>query len=397
MNQESITLKDKPAADAGKSGIEIPESVRILIVDDEAPMRELCRRALADAGVTVETASGPEEALVLLRSDAFDIIITDMQMSDPRAGANLTEEVRSRWPQTDILIMTGQPSLETAISTLKTGAADYLIKPFSMPQLQTVVSKLLGMRRFRRELKHQKLLYQKLAEDYAVLQKLERLKSGLIGRVSHELRTPVTIVRLSAEAIKDEISPSGLPLYTILDSALDRMQATVEDLLLFTKTQDEDFQITKTAVDLGPSLVRLLADYRPLCEERELQVKINLEGERRSLLADAELMKAAFSRLLLNTINFNRKGGSISVLVRYEPEQIAFIFADTGEGIPPQEQSLIFDGLYQVGDYITRKVGGLGVGLAIVRRIVEAHGGSVTVKSVPGTGSIFTILLPQKA
>jgi len=395
MNHKSITLKDKPAADAGKSGDEMPKSVRILIVDDEAPIRELCRRALKDTGAAVETASGTEEALALLHSGTFDIIITDIQMKDPRAGVTLTEEARSRWPETDILIMTGQPSLETAISTLKTGATDYLIKPFSMPQLQTIVSKLLGMRRLRRELECQKLLYQKLTEDYAVLQKLEQLKSGLIGRVSHELRTPVTIAIMATANIKDELSPFGLIIYTKLDSALRRMQSTVEDLLLFAQTQDDDFQITKSDVDLWPMLERLIADYRPLWEERGLLVELILEGERRPLLADAELMKAAFSRLLLNAINFNRKGGSISILVRYEPEQTAFVFTDTGEGIPPQEQSLIFDGLYQVADHMTRKVGGLGVGLAIVRRILEAHGGSITVKSIPGTGSTFTILLPQ--
>ena len=395
MNQESITLKDKLGADAGKSGVEISKSARILVVDDEAQMRALCLRALSDTVVAVETASGPEEALTLLSRNAFDIIITDMQMSDPRAGVNLAKEARNRWPQTDILIMTGQPSLETAISTLKTGAADYLLKPFSIAQLQTVVSKLLGMRRLRRELERQKLISHKLAEDYAVLQKLEQLKSGLIGRVSHELRTPVTIARMSAEAVKGEISPLGLPLYAKLDSALDRMQATVEDLLLFSKTQEEDFQITKTVVDLWPMLERLLADYRPLWEKRGLSVDLSLKGERRPLPADAELMKAAFSRLLLNAINFNRRGGSISILARYELEQISFVFTDTGEGISTEEQSLIFDGLYQVADHLTRTVNGLGVGLAIVRRIIEAHGGKLSVESVLGNGSIFTILLPK--
>ena len=133
-----------------KSGDETPEAARILVVDDEPQMRALCLRALAGAGVTVETAAGPEEALALLRRSAFDVVITDMQMGNPLAGVTLAEEVRGRWPRTDILIMTGQPSLETAVSTLKTGAADYLIKPFSMPQLQSVVGKLLGLRRLRR-------------------------------------------------------------------------------------------------------------------------------------------------------------------------------------------------------------------------------------------------------
>ncbi|MBU2573734.1 MAG: response regulator [Elusimicrobia bacterium] len=375
---------------------EIPEPARILIVDDEAPVLDLCRRALADGGAAIETASGAEEALALLRRGAFDIIITDIQMNDPRAGVNLTEEARSRWPETDILIITGNPSLETAIPTLKTGAADYLIKPFSMPQLLAAVNRLLAMRRLRRESEREKLLYRKLAEDYAVLQKVERLKAGLLGRVSHELRTPVTIARAAAEIIKDELSPSGRDSGAKLDGALRRMQATVDDLLLFAQTQDDGFQLNKSQVDLWPVLEQLLAGYRPLWEERGLQAGIGLEGERRPLFADAELMEAAFSRLLLNAIRFNRKGGSISVLARYGPQETSFAFTDTGEGIPLEEQNRIFDGLYQVADYLTRKVGGLGVGLAVVRRIVEAHKGSVSVKSAPGNGSIFTILLPKQ-
>jgi signal transduction histidine kinase len=337
-----------------------------------------------------------EEALTLLRRGTFDIILTDMQMHDLRAGVNLTEEARIRWPETDILIMTGRPSMETAISTLKTGAADYLIKPFSVPQLQTVVRRLLGMRRLRRELARGKFLYRKLAGEYAVLQKIDRLKSGLIGRVSHELRTPVTLAIMAAEIIRDELAPSGLVLYAKLDSALRRMRATVEDLLLFAQTQDDGFQVARSDVDLWPVLEQLLADYKPLLEEHGLIVKLNFKGERSPLPADAKLMKAAFSQLLLNAIRFNRKGGSVGILAGYEPERTSFIFSDTGEGIPPQEQSLIFDGLYQVADHLTRKVDGLGVGLAIVRRIVESHGGKVSVKSTPGKGSTFAIVLPKQ-
>jgi len=394
MTQETGALNHRPVAGAGNSGAEDLEPARILVVDDEAQMRALCRRALAEEGAAVETAAGPEEALALLGRGAFDILITDMQMSDPLAGGNLAEEVRARWPGTDILIMTGQPSLETAVSTLKTGAADYLIKPFSMPQLQTVVGKLLGLRRLRRELERQKLISQQLAEDYGVLQKLEQLKSGLIGRVSHELRTPVTIALMAAESIKDEVAPAGLGGYAKLETALRRMQSTVDDLLLFAQTQDDDFRVTKAQADLWPMLERLVADYRPLWEKRGLSVDLVLKGERRPLLADAELMKAAFSRLLLNAVNFNRKGGSVSILAGYEPQQISFVFTDTGEGISKEEQRQIFDGLYQVACHLTRTVGGLGVGLAIVRRIIQAHGGKLSVESVPGDGSKFTILLP---
>jgi len=396
MTQEPVPLGEGSAAEEVGNGADMPEPARILIADDEAPMREVCRRALEDAGVAVETASGAEEALTLLRRETFDIIITDLQMRDPRAGVNLTEAVRSRWPETDIVIMTGRPSLETAIPTLKTGAADYLIKPFSMLHLQTVVKHLLGMRRLRHELKHEKHIYRKLAEDYAVLKRVERLKAGIIGRISHELRTPVTIARMAAEIIKAEISPSGLDGLVKLDSALRRMQATVDDLLLFSQTQDGDFQITKSAVDLWCVLEQLLADYKPLWEEHGLRVDSVLEGEKRPLLADAELVKAAFSRLLLNAIRFNHKGGSISVLARYGAGETCFSFTDTGEGIPFEEQNLIFDGLYQVADHLTRKVGGLGVGLAVVSRIVKAHGGSVSIKSAPGNGSTFTIILPKQ-
>ncbi|NNN05708.1 MAG: response regulator, partial [Elusimicrobia bacterium] len=313
-----------------------------------------------------------------------------------RAGVTLAEEIKNRWPETDVVMMTGNPSLETTIPALQAGAFDYLIKPFPGRQLETVVRRLLGLRRLARELGREKLLRAELEAAYAELQKVERLKAALLSRVSHELRTPVTIARLAAELLSGEVSgPKGQEFHKNLMEALDRMEATVDNLLLFAQTEKKDFPLNQAPLDLQDLLAGIIAHHRPLWEGRQLRVNLSSQGEPGPLTADKELLKAAFTRLFLNAIYFNKKGGRIDASIVYSEAEFIVAFADTGVGVALDEYENIFDGLYQAAEFMTREVGGLGVGLAVARRIVEAHGGELHVRSRPEEGSVFTVRLPR--
>lgn len=372
------------------------ESSRALVVDDDEQVRGFCRRVLEGLGLAVETAGSAKEAWERMLGGRFDFVLTDIAMIDPRAGVTLAEEIRNRWPETDVVMMTGRPVLETAIESLKIGVFDYLIKPFRSQQLEAVARRLVGLRRLTRELEREKLLRADLEAAYAELQKVERLKAALIGRVSHELRTPVTIARMAASLLVDEVpAASGKAVLAKLDDAIDRMQSVVEDLMLFARARTERFPLNKTETDLQVLLEQIIAVHRPLWERRRLGVNLSLDGTRRLVLADAGLLKTAFTRLLLNAIQFNRQEGRIDVSVTFDPAEIAVAFSDTGIGVAAEKRVRIFDGLYQVAEHLTREVGGLGVGLAITRQIVEAHGGEVSVSGQPGEGAIFTVRLPD--
>jgi signal transduction histidine kinase len=293
-------------------------------------------------------------------------------------------------------MMTGQPALESAIPSLKTGAFDYLIKPFPSQQLEAMARRLIGLRRLARELGREKLLRSELEAAYAELQKVERLKVALLSRVSHELRTPVTVARMAACLLEAEVpGPAGKEVLRKLSDAISHMQDVVENLILFARTETEDLHLDKAQTDLQALLAGIIEAHKPLWEQRQLSVNLRSEGESRTIAVDGGLLRAAFTRLFLNAINFNKKKGRIDVSVAYGPAQIVVVFSDTGAGIVLDQRERIFDGLYQAAEHMTRQVGGLGVGLAVARRVVEAHGGAVSVSSRPGEGSVFTVRLPD--
>jgi signal transduction histidine kinase len=378
-----------PAPDVAHPG-------QILVIDDELPIREVCRRVLEGPGYRVVTAASGEEALENLRQQNFDFVLTDMMMPGQWNGSSLLEMIKQTSPMTDVVIMTGFPSLSTAIPTMKAGAYDYLIKPFDKALLLSVVQRCFEKRRLSDELNREKILHAELQAAYAELQKVEKMKESFLSRLSHELRTPFVSVFFVLDQIESD--PAGktlLPAIKSLRKSVSGLWKVVENMLFFTDLREGDVSSYKVPVEPRLLIKDLIQKFKPEWEKRELTVELSVEGDVESVNGDPQLLSTAFKHLLLNAINFNRKGGAIRIQMKNLGSTLAIAFVDTGIGIPADKLPNVFDNFYQAAEYMTREVGGLGLGLAIVRRIVEAHGGSVTVSSQSGEGSQFTVMLPM--
>src|SRR5258708_11140777 len=140
----------------------VSEKPRILIVDDEASVREFCRRALSAFSLEMQTASNGTEAFTQCKAGTFDVVITDLVMPGGIDGRALLEEIKRLSPVTDVIIMTAFPALESAIPTLKQGAYDYLTKPLDMDLLRSVLPRCLEKRRLTEELQREKALRREL-------------------------------------------------------------------------------------------------------------------------------------------------------------------------------------------------------------------------------------------
>jgi DNA-binding NtrC family response regulator len=155
-NMDAATL-DAPH-DLGMRPLPQLPTARILVVDDEPQIREVCRRTLERLDFDVQFAETGDQALALLKDHTFDFVLTDINMPGSTDGVRLAEEVKYRSPSTDVVIMTGYPSVDTAVLALKQGVYDYLLKPFSPAYLDCVVTRCFEKRRLSKELDREKLL-----------------------------------------------------------------------------------------------------------------------------------------------------------------------------------------------------------------------------------------------
>ncbi|MBI5622322.1 MAG: response regulator [Elusimicrobia bacterium] len=369
-------------------------SQTILVVDDDQDLLFMCAKLLRAEGYPVDEASSGPQALEKLVAH-YDIVLTDLMMPG-MTGIELLRGVKALSPSTDVILMTGAPSLDTAIAAVKEGAYDYVRKPVTRDELRTVIRRCAEARATKEELATEKHLREELQAAYQELKRMEQLKEGFICRVSHELRTPLAQVLGCLEAAAMNAADprcSAEKIKTAVDGAR-RLREVVEDIVSFAEIQDPGLDVEKTDVEVAPLIQRVVEETAPDWRARGIKVTAFMAEESVHVMADRELLCKALRHLVLNAIRFNKPNGSVDVVVQSTLTGVEFAVKDTGEGVPLDQRLTIFDAFYQIADFMTRKVRGLGLGLALVKRIAEAHGGSVSVESTPGEGSTFWLRLP---
>ncbi|MDD5304958.1 MAG: ATP-binding protein [Elusimicrobia bacterium] len=369
--------------------------LRVLVAEDDPGCRALTARIIRELGHTPLPADGEAAALRLFRSEDCGLVLTDLAMEKPDSGLRVATAVRRLRPGTPVILMTGRPGTDTAIPGLRAGACDYLIKPFRPRELRASIRRALARRRLAPELDMERASRAELHAAYSQLAKVERLREAMLAIVGHELRTPLYAAEMAAHLLAGaEPGPSAARTQELLERNLARLRVTVEEFLLHAKLAAGRVSAAPRPADLL-ALVRREADgVRPLAEERGLALSIEVAGAARPTPLDEELAAQAVRHLLLNAVRFNRDAGAIRVAVSFEAEQARVSVCDDGPGIPAAELGRVFDPFYQTADYLTRRVGGLGLGLAVVRLAMDAHGGAVHTASAPGEGARFTLVFP---
>lgn len=367
-----------------------------LVIDDQEEMLSLCSRVLAEVVTEVEEASSSTAARAAFRKKTFDLVLTDINLDADGDGVMLAREIKNISPDTKVIIMTADPTLETAIGGLKSGAEDYIIKPFSTDYLASVVRGAFDKAELSSELAREKAMKRELEDAYAQLKASESAKNAFLSRVNHELRTPLAIALTSSELLGAQLAgEKELELWRRSDRALKGLQLEIGELLLYSGLLKGELTPNKAETDLRALLERISGGLKFLYDEMGTKVDFSAEGEPCTVQADPELLGEAFKQLLVNGVRFNKKGGAISVRARYTEDRVVFSFSDTGSGVSDETMPHLFDSFFQAADYLTREVGGLGLGLATVKRIMEVHGGGVSAQKNPGGGMTFAVSLPR--
>ncbi len=236
-----------------------------------------------------------------------------------------------------------------------------------------------------------------LEQAYRELQEVDRIKDELVQNVSHELRTPLTFIKGYAELLLDsDLGPltdgqrEGL---RIIDEKTNALTRLVNDIIYLQRVQRESLDLARH--DMGEIARLALQTCEAAVAPSGINLRTDIEAGLPLIPVDRDRINQVFDNLLGNAIKFSRTGGVITIAVKNNDDKIQITVSDTGIGIPPDKLDKVFDRFYQVDGSATRRYGGAGLGLAIVRRIVEAHGGRIWVESVLGQGSSFIFQLPK--
>jgi two-component system sensor histidine kinase BaeS len=223
----------------------------------------------------------------------------------------------------------------------------------------------------------------------------ERMRKNLTADVAHELRTPLAVIRSHIEAYMDGVmKPDPENLGSIHEEIM-RLGRLVNDLAELSKAESGGLELKTADIDLAETVEKVAAGLRPLFQEKNIDLKLDLEPNTVGSFEEDKIRQVAVN-LIGNAIKFTPPGGQVQVSVGSQGDDtVVMSVTDTGIGIDEQSLSHIFERFYRIEKSRNRATGGSGIGLTIAAELVKLHGGSISVASKPGEGSTFTVVLPK--
>jgi signal transduction histidine kinase len=385
-------LPNEPAPAMAGDGELLPELAevdgrrrRILIVDDNADMRDFIGRLLGQRYNVTAVADGLT-ALQAACADPPDLIVTDILL--PRLDGitllrRLREDAATR--ELPVLVLSARSGEEAREEGLRAGADDYLTKPFRTRELLAHVSAHLKLAQLRRE----------AAE---VLREADRRKTEFLALLAHELRNPLAPIRTGLELIRlaGDDPAVAREVRTMMERQSRQMTRLIDDLLDISRVSQGKFDLRRRRIHLRDVLDSALEAAQWAVEEAGHRLEIDIADRQIELDGDPERLAQVFANLIHNAAKYTPQGGRIRLVVQPPVGgTVTVSVSDSGRGIP----SYLFDRIFEMFSQIPWPEGGprggLGLGLTLVKSLVELHNGSVEVES-PGEnrGSTFHVRLP---
>jgi two-component system sensor histidine kinase/response regulator len=375
---------------------------RILIVDDEAALATALARTLQNEGYSTASQTKATEALPMLRAalegsgPPFDVLITDLMMPDMN-GIALLRAAQQLDEHLAVVVMTGHGTIDSAVAAMKNGALDYIEKPFNLTVIRPVLSRAFAVRRLRREnaalVARVAERTQELEAANSELRSVNRELEAFAHTVAHDLRTPLHAMIGFAELLASE-KPGALNavqkeyLQDIEDSG-ERLMHLTKHLLDIALLGSE--RLARETVNVTDMVSDVLSELRKLTPTREVKVRMGALPE---VSADRTLLREVFANLISNALKFTGKvtDPQIDIEGWHEGGHAIYSIRDNGAGFDKREARSLFTPFRRL--HPGEQFEGTGVGLSLVRRIVERHGGQVAAEGEVGRGACFRISLP---
>jgi two-component system CheB/CheR fusion protein len=263
--------------------------------------------------------------------------------------------------------------------------------------LHDAQGRVIGASKVARDITQRKQADAALKEQAAALADLHRRKDEFLAMLSHELRNPLAPITNALELLRLQRgsgNPTEEHARTVIERQVGQLKHLVDDLLEVSRVTTGNVRLRRDRVDLGGIASRAVETARPLIEQRRHELRVSVPPEPIWLHGDPARLEQVVVNLLTNAAKYTAEGGRIRLAVAQEDGRVALRVRDTGMGIAPELLPRIFDLFTQAERSLERADGGLGIGLSLVKRLVELHGGTVEATSAVGQGSEFVVRLP---
>jgi len=366
---------------------------KILIVDDDAHLRETLRDLLEMEGYKVFDAANGAEAMRMVVSDFFHVILMDFNLTD-KTGIEVIKDIRKLNTDSQILMMTAHASLDTAVKAIQESVYDFLIKPVDFNYLRRAIKKAEEKLYLEQE---NKRLIDILKHNNGELERLNNMKSKFMSMASHDLSNSLMTLQISFEMLASTIKPNDdqKKKMDFINTSIVQISRLIGDLVDWASIEQGKFRLEKNYFEMDKMVDEIVVGPKARASQKNIEVDIQLAAKGlRMVCADKRRITQVLLNLLENAVRHTQRGGKITVHVDPLEDAVCVSVKDTGEGIDPVELPKLFQSFYQPAGGKSPH-GRLGLGLSIAREIVHTHEGKIWVESAGvGKGSAFKFTIP---
>lgn len=367
------------------------DGFKVLVVEDNQSNLELLRFALGKKNLEVIVATTGEEALAKIKDEKPDIMLLDIELPDT-SGIHLCKKLKEQkeYVNLPVLFVTGHSDPQVIVKGFQAGAADYIVKPIKLPEV---------IARLKTHLKMSYLI--KLEKGYnEALQKANDEINKLLGVATHDLRNPLVSIRGLIEFLRDgttgPLNDSQKELADNIHDASEMLLFLVENLLDYSSVESSIINLECSETDLRELVEKAVKLHNITASKKNIKLEAEIKGYEKHLNLDKNRIAQVVDNLITNAIKFSPFDKEIRVVLTQDDKQTKVEVIDQGQGVPEKEMGKLFTTFGKTSVRPTNNEQSTGLGLAICRKIIESHKGTIQAVNNPNGGAAFSFTLKNK-
>ena len=370
--------------------------LKVLVIDDEPGIRSGVTRILSSFHVNypfmdedytfeIKEAATGEDGIRIIDQDNPDILLLDNKLPGIQ-GVEVLEYIRNKKYDIVVAMITSYASLDVALKAHRFGATDFIPKPFTPQELKSSIENITKQQ-YPKRITHR------------MNQEGKKVRYQFLSVLSHELKAPLNAIEGYLRMMQEKQMGDSIQDYdTAIERSLQRIQGMrnlIMDLLDFTKIRLERKDEKIEEVNLSDIASGAIVTVQPYAIQMEVSVKLTAKYDE-VIMADPTDMEIIFNNLVSNSVKYNKPGGRSDIVIEGDENDVIIHFSDTGIGITETDRENLFTEFVRIKNERTKNISGSGLGLSIVKKVIELYNGTISVGSTPDVGTTFTVRLPKK-